>query len=257
MSKTIEYATPMEVGSKDECDWYHTMELPGHGVIEAGWDFRGQDSNLFVNTDFKEKSVLEIGPASGFIGFRMEQLGGEVTSVELPKGSSWDVVPFAGENMQRYLDTRDHHIDRIKKGYWFSHAALQSKNKVISASAYDVPPEAGPFDISVFGSVLTHMQNPFSALTHILKFTRERVIIIEQRPPDWTPQTPGAYMLFQPDVSNKDFYDTWWTFHPTTLVKMIMILGFGNPIIQIHDQMCGDALVPLVTIVADRIVPMD
>lgn len=252
----ISYAEPLNVESPEECFWYHTMDLPGHGLIEGAWDFRGQDEFFFSNTEFTGKSVLEIGPATGALGFRMEELGAAVTSVELPTGSNWDVVPLAAANPARIFAGRETNMRRVKNSYWLSHRALNSKNRVISCSAYDTPSEAGPFDIAVFASVLTHMQNPFQALAHNLEFTTERVIIVEQHPPGWTPETPGADVTFQPDCQNPNFYDTWWSFTPTSLVKMVGVLGFEKVILILHEQVCDkNAVAPLATIIADRTRP--
>lgn len=255
MSEAIPYASPLDVQSPDECFWYHTMNLPGHGVIEGAWDFRGQDELFFSNTDFTGKRVLEIGPATGALGFRMEELGAEVTSAELPSGNNWDVVPLAAANPAKIFAGRETNMRRVKRSYWLSHKALGSKNKVISCSAYDTPHESGPYDIAYFASVLTHMQNPFQALQHNLDMTTERVIIVEQHHPDWTPQTPGADITFQPDCQNPDFYDTWWTFTPTALVKMVGVLGFEKVVLIMHQQLCGETPVPLATVIADRTRP--
>ncbi len=256
MTGTIPYAEPLEVESPDECFWYHTMDLPGLGVMKGAWDFRGQDEFFFSNTELSGKRVLEIGPATGALGFRMEELGAEVTSVELPSGSNWDVVPLASANPAKVFAGRETNMRRVKNSYWLSHKALESENKVISCSAYDTPHESGPYDIAVFASVLTHMQNPFQALAHNLEMTTERVIIVEQHPPDWTTATPGARITFQPDCRNPDFYDTWWSFTPTALVKMVGVLGFEKVILIQHEQICGTkTAVPLATIIADRTRP--
>ena len=77
------FATPRKVEDVADCYFYHTMELPGHGVIEGrDWDLRGRVDEYLGNVAFAGKRVLEIGPASGFLTFEMEKRGGEVISVE-------------------------------------------------------------------------------------------------------------------------------------------------------------------------------
>jgi len=89
------FATPQKVEDLADCYFYHTMELPGRGVIEGqDWDLRGRVDEYLGNVDFAGQRVLEIGPASGFLTFEMEKRGADVISVEVTDEHGWDFVPY-------------------------------------------------------------------------------------------------------------------------------------------------------------------
>ena len=63
------YAEPRAVASLDECYFYHTMDVPGHGTIKGEWDLRGRVDDYLGNFDFSGKRVLDVGAASGILSF--------------------------------------------------------------------------------------------------------------------------------------------------------------------------------------------
>ena len=77
-----------------DCDFYHSMSIPGVGEIVGLWDLRETVDDYLGRIDFAGKRVLEIGPASGFLTIEMERRGADVVAVELPDGVGWDFVPF-------------------------------------------------------------------------------------------------------------------------------------------------------------------
>src|SRR5947208_14433682 len=87
------YGRPRIVTSLDDCHFYHTMELPGWGLVLGDWDLRAGVDPLLGYQEFAGQRVLEVGPASGFMTFEMERRGAEVVSVELPDDPGWDFVP--------------------------------------------------------------------------------------------------------------------------------------------------------------------
>ncbi len=95
MSDERIFATPRKEEDLADCYFYHTMELPGRGVIEGqDWDLRGRVDEYLGNVDFAGQRVLEIGPASGFLTFEMEKRGADVISVEVTDEHGWDFVPY-------------------------------------------------------------------------------------------------------------------------------------------------------------------
>ena len=97
------------------CDFYHTVELPDGSLTNAQWDLRGGVNQYLGDVDFSGKSVLEIGPASGFLSFHMEKNGAKVTCIEPPIETFWDLVPRADVD----LSSR-----RIGLGHMFSEFAI-------------------------------------------------------------------------------------------------------------------------------------
>ncbi len=149
------FATPRKVKDVADCYFYHTMELPGRGVIEGrDWDLRGRVDEYLGNVDFAGHRVLEIGPASGFLTFEMEKRGADVISVEVTDEHGWDFVPYPDARLEEVFGPRRIVMQQLKNSYWFSHAALQSKAKVYYGDAYNLPAALGEFDIAVMGAVL-------------------------------------------------------------------------------------------------------
>ena len=81
--------------SLEECCFYTVQDIPGQSKPTNGeWDLRKNVDKYLGNVDFKDKSVLELGPASGFLSFEIENRGGMVKSIQLSlEDDMWDVVP--------------------------------------------------------------------------------------------------------------------------------------------------------------------
>ena len=70
------------------------MEIPNHGKVEGDWDLRDGMINYLGNIDLQGATVLELGPASGFLTFEMELRGAQVTALEVLDDPGWDFVPL-------------------------------------------------------------------------------------------------------------------------------------------------------------------
>ena len=90
--KASVYAEPRTVTDLEECYFYHSMEIPGYGLVEGPWDLRGGVDDYLGGVDLRDKRVLEIGTASGFLCFTMEGRGAEVVASDLSDDHSWDVI---------------------------------------------------------------------------------------------------------------------------------------------------------------------
>src|SRR5947208_10648988 len=87
------FATPLKVDDVADCYFYHTVELPGYGVIEGrDWDLRGGVDEYLGKVAFEGQRVLEIGPASRFVTFELEKSGAYGVSVEVKERRCWDFV---------------------------------------------------------------------------------------------------------------------------------------------------------------------
>ena len=115
---------PQGIGLAD-CDFYHSMLIPGVGEIIGLWDLRRTVDDYLGRIDFAGKRVLEIGPASGFLTIEMERRGADVVAVELPEGVGWDFVPFPESFLAPIRQIAG--MPRLKNSFWFNHAANKSK----------------------------------------------------------------------------------------------------------------------------------
>ena len=86
----------------EDCYFYHTCEIPGFGLVTGEWDLRGHESEYLGGVSFNGKSVLEVGPASGYISFWMEDNGANVTAYDLDINRKWDFVPFHDVDLSHF-----------------------------------------------------------------------------------------------------------------------------------------------------------
>jgi hypothetical protein len=117
-----------------DCLFYHVQDLPNLPKPTEGiYDLRNNVNEYLGNVDFKKKSVIELGPASGFLSFFMENQGAKVTSVDLSiKDDLWDVVPNCRIDHKKYAsDHMKKNIIKVQNSFWYSHKILNSNVKVI------------------------------------------------------------------------------------------------------------------------------
>lgn len=246
------YAEPRTIDSIEDCYFYHTMDLPDVGTINGNWDLR-KGLNIYLgNIRFSEKRVLDVGCANGILSFYMESQGAEVVSYDLDSTGDWDMVPFAKwEEYQHIANDRKSIIDRLNNAYWYSHARLKSQARVVYGSVYSVPESIGPVDISVYGSILLHIRDPFAALHSGIRLTRETVIVTEVlRGQEIQTGTPS--LVFLPDSKTVEPKDTWWDIRPEWVVRAIGVLGFEDTQTLYHSQIYEGRSIELYTVVGRR-----
>ncbi|MEB3829893.1 class I SAM-dependent methyltransferase [Phormidium sp. CCY1219] len=251
------YATPRIVTNLDECYFYHTMEIPGYGLVQGEWDLRHGMREYLGGVDFSNKRVLEIGTASGFLCFQMERLGAEVIAYDLSEHQSWDIVPFVRANCEEFARHFKTHIHKINNGYWLAHQAHQSNAKVLYGSVYEIPEAIGAVDISTFCSVLLHVRDPFLALQKALRLTRETVIITE-RLPKYFPlvsllaKLGKSPMIFLPNFKTREPQEAWWYLPPETIQQFIGVLGFEKSKVTYHRQTYRGQKTLMYTVIGHR-----
>ena len=69
------FAEPRFIDKPENCFFYHTIELPGLGVVRGHWDLRGRFDDYVGGVSVAGKSVLDIGTATGFLSFESEKRG--------------------------------------------------------------------------------------------------------------------------------------------------------------------------------------
>jgi hypothetical protein len=266
------YATPRVVNDVSECYFYHTMDIPGHGLVKGEWDLRGDEHRYLGGVDFYGKRVLELGAASGFLTMYMERQGAEVVAYDLSEDHPWDVVPFAGTDFDRYDEIRREHVRKLNNGFWLNHAANDSKAQVVYGTVYTVPDEIGPVDIATFASILLHLRDPFLALQTALRLVRETVIVTDVYPaseyhlvadlvtgpePAGSDPAPLAQigdpkMTFLPQYWDHAYGDTWWHLSPAVIQRFIGVLGFERTEVSYHYALAGTQRTLLYTVVGHR-----
>jgi SAM-dependent methyltransferase len=252
------FAIPRTIDDPAVCYFYHTMEIPTHGLVQGEWDLRPGVDNYLGGVDFKGKRVLEIGTASGFLCFHMESRGAEVVAYDLSEDQAWDIVPYQGADIAQAVMDYKAHIRKLNNGYWFAHKRFNSKAQVAYGSVYAIPEQIGPVDISVFGAVLLHVRDPFLALQNALRLTRQTVIVTDVMPRAYLflklvrPVT-GDYMRFVPKCTTRTPWETWWGLSPEVITRFIGVLGFEKVAMKFHTQrFCDGRRVRFFTVIGHR-----
>lgn len=262
------YSPARVVGSVRECCFYHTMDLPGVGVVTGSWDLRPGVGDYLGHLPLVGKRVLEIGTASGYLCFEMERRGAEVVAFDLSERTpAWDMVPFGGAPPRGATTERTQGMRLINNAYWFAHRALGSKARVVYGSVYDLPAAIGQVDVAVFGAVLLHLRDPFLALERALSLATESVIVTEpaSRLVRAAQRLPGrahlrlvssrhlpATMGFMPDPATHQPSETWWRLPPWTVTRMLGVLGFDVERVIFHRASFQGRPCPLYTLVGRR-----
>ena len=115
------YAAPRDITDIRECFFYHTVELPNHGLMRGEWDLRGGVDSYLGGAVLAGKRVLEIGTANGFLCFEMEKRGAEVVAYDLSEEDEWDIVPYGGIITPEMSQSRRALIKKINNAWWLTH----------------------------------------------------------------------------------------------------------------------------------------
>ncbi len=225
------FAAPQKVEDVADCYFYHTMELPGHGVIEGrDWDLRGRVDEYLGKAAFAGRRVLE-----------------DVVSVEVTGDHSWDFVPYPAARLEEVFGPRRIIMQQLKNSYWFSHAAHQSKAKIYYGNVYNLPAALGEFDIAVMGSVLLHCRDPLRIVEQCGKVARS-LIIIDMFHPD----LEGAPVCRLAPTPQNFLWHTWWHFSTQFFTQFLAVMGFTTTQTSTHQQYHRGRAYTLFTIVGRR-----
>lgn len=217
--------------AREDCFFYHAMTLP-EGEVDGIWDLRAQTHPYLGEVGLAGRSVLEVGPASGFLSFWMEAAGANVTCLEPTLEHLWDVVPFEGFDTPRWRQTFLGEIQGVRNSFWYAHHALGSKVRMIEADPYRISEAAGRFDVGVLAAVLLHCRNPFDLLQSVASHVSGAMVVTEEYN---EALGPAAACMFQPHLGVQQV-DTWWQFTPQFFVSALGLLGFPRARVLLHTQ---------------------
>lgn len=247
------YADPRQVTSLDDCYFYHTMDVPGHGTISGEWDLRGKVDTYLGNYDFDGKRILDVGAASGLLSFHMESRGAQVVSFDLSENFDWDIVPFAGVDNRAKRQERRSHLRKINNGYWFCHQAFRSNARMVNGVVYDIPESIGPVDVAVFGSILLHLRDPFLALENAARLVTDAIIVADLSPFGKFGSKFKKNPRFMPNSTQPEgISDGWFRLPPLLVQEYLGILGFRHCTLSWNNFMYGSHVRPIYTIIASR-----
>jgi hypothetical protein len=211
----------------EDCFFYHTMELPGLGEVRGHWDLRGRFKEYIGGVDLSEKSVIDVGAATGFLSFEAEKSGASrVLSFDIANARQQTFLPFKDKlyyrDPARWAEHYGAEVEQWKNAYWLCHRLLESRAEVYYGNVYDLPQELGQFDVAIVGAVLEHLSDQITALASIARLTKQTIVIVSP-----VLQTEDRIARFQGlgDHPENDF--TWWVYSEGVYREVLKMLGFS------------------------------
>ena len=235
---------------REDCRFYHSVTLADGEEVTGQWDLRANTDQYLGQVDFKGRSVLEVGPASGFLSLHMEAAGAEVTCLEPPMTQPWDVVPHEGVNLPEWRADFTRSIEGVRHSFWYLHQQRGSRVRLVEADPYALPADLGTFDIGLLASVLLHCRRPFDLLQSVAARTRRTVIVTEMYDPALGPRALAELLPHR----GVEQVDTWWQFTPQFFVSALGLMGFTQARVSTHQQHqpAHQRHVPMFTVVCER-----
>jgi SAM-dependent methyltransferase len=255
MSRDPLFASPRFVDRLEDCFFYHTVELPGFGLVHGHWDLRGRFDDYVGGVGVAGKSVLDAGAATGHLSFEAERRGAaRVVSHDMSDVRQQTLVPFRdnlySRDREAWAARYGAEIERWKNAYWLCHRLYGSRAEVFYGDVYDLPPALGPFDVSIVGSLLEHLSDPVTALASIARLTKETIVVV-------TPllDTEERIARFEPTADNPAYDFTWWTYSLGLYREVFGVLGFrlAHVTRAVYHYDYGDLQLERATLVAVRV----
>ncbi len=248
------YAHPRQISDVTECEFYHTMDLPGIGTVNGSWDLRGRIHDYIGGIPVRGRRILDLGAANGFCSFDVEKLGAQVVSFDAESATLFENLPIPGalftDDYQSWLCSAERRLDRLKNGYWLAHRLQHSSARAYYGDIYHVPDALGTFDIVLVGQVLVHLRDPIAALQQAAARSSDTLVITEA-----VADADQPVMRLCGTVANGVSY-AW--FHLSRAFYREMLLMFGFELVQITqaEYICSHSgypeAMPLTTLVARR-----
>lgn len=220
---------------RQDCRFYHTMELPGDGVVPGPWDLRQRERAYLGEVEMEGKRVLEMGPSTGYLSFWMERQGADVVCFDAGYDASIDLMPVPGQDTRRLRHDHARMVAAFQSSWWYAHRALGSKVKIAYGDVYRLPGDLGRFDVATFGSILLHLKSPIEALEQAARRTREAIVVTESWPDEGDTLMENIMRPFP--MGDDGRWVIWWKISAGAVVSMLKILGFGKTTVTTHTQL--------------------
>jgi SAM-dependent methyltransferase len=253
--QVFEFENPWRVESAEACYFYHTMKYPDGEIQPGSWtidDF----PNYIGSYDLTNKSVLDVGTASGFLAFQAEQAGAIVTATDARIAKEYKLIPFQNTPYMNDIMAWRRTIEsdlfkKMRSSFWYSWRKYNSRVKVAYCSTYDLIEVGARFDVVIAGAIIEHLSDPVSAIGGFAKLAKEAVIIA------FTPVVDTDELLMRPilDWTDPNYNYVWWQLSRGLYARIFDNLGFDIEIVMARaSQNAGGGVVHTVrpTIIARR-----
>lgn len=200
----------------EDCIFYHSFKMPDGQIIHGNWDLTECVEEYLGKINYNKKRIIDIGAASGYLSFYVEQKGAEVISFDMPDGSYWDVLKYPGYKPAVHTKTHEMYYN----AYDYMHEKMNSKCKIYRDDIYkDLPDKLGNFDGAIFGTMLSHVRDPMLVLMNILYRVKHFAVLIN---PFRDRGVNGS--TFYP--GKNEFSKAWWNIDYATIERMVNSIGW-------------------------------
>lgn len=220
--------------TEKDCHFYHTLEFADGTVVPGGWDLRGKERAYLGLVDYQGSSVLEFGPATGHLGFHLEQQGARLTCFDLAPGAVQDLLPLPGVDLDAHRRSGTAFATEVRNSWWYGHRRHRSSASCVYGDIYQLPEDIGRFDVSVLCSILLHLSNPFGALRQAAAVTDRALVVTDVLPPVLYGGPEAALLEFNPGEEAENLVN-WWGLSPGVVARMLRLLGFPHITIRYHE----------------------
>jgi O-methyltransferase len=217
----------------EDCYFYHSVLFPDGTFVKGPWDLIDNESSYLGGIDLAGRSVLEYGPASGWLTQWMSTQGADVVIIDIGWDLSTDLIPLATIDLDETRTVQVARAGQVVNSWWYVRNAFGHSARAVYAPVYNLPPDLGRYDVSVFGSILLHLRDPFLALQQAAAVTDDAIVVIE--PMVTAPEVIGRpVLIWNPSKSTNP--NGWWLLPPGVITDMLDVLGFPNATVSYHRQ---------------------
>lgn len=217
---------------REDCLFYHACTLDDGEEVRGEWDLRANTFEYLGEINLTGRSVLEVGPASGYLSFYMEAAGARVTCVEPTMSHLWDIVPFEGFDTESWRHQFNKTITGVRNSFWYLHQQQRSSVRMFEGDPCALPQDFGPFDVGVLASVLLHTRRPLDLLQSVAARVSSTMVITELYDPS---MGDAPLSMLMPHRGVKQV-DTWWQFTPQFFISALGLMGFTRCKVNYHSQ---------------------
>lgn len=216
---------------REDCYFYHTSELANGDVVPGPWDLRGGEPEYLGEVELPGKRVLELGPASGHLSRYMERRGADVVALDVGFDLSVDIMPVPGTDPIAKRQSLMRFIGAVQNSWWYLRRDSGCNGAMIYGNIYDLPRDIGTFDVSVFGCILLHLRDPFTALAQAAARTTGAIVVTDTIGHE--DQDPNDNIIHFDPVGN-EVETVWWELSPGAVAAMLGRLGFSQTRLTLH-----------------------
>jgi 2-polyprenyl-3-methyl-5-hydroxy-6-metoxy-1,4-benzoquinol methylase len=178
---------------------YHRLDFGNGLVVQGDYDMTRYIRLYGLPLDLRNKTVLDVGSASGYFALECARRGGKVTAVDIYQ--------------QNLLD------DLLP--------CLDADVRYVQKNVYDLDHKLGEFDVVVCGSLLLHLPDPFGALRSIRSVCRELVVLATACCPD-SRANQRPICEFRGLPAENGSYWHFWDINAAALAAMLLAAGFAE-----------------------------